>query len=279
MISLVIGISCDTEQSPDVAYIEIPAMNVVTNSSQGAPTSALTTLWIEQNGQDLGAFLPPCRIPVYAGENQTLRFIPGVDLNGSYSIRNQYEMLETKSKTFSLSSGAVKSIPEALMTFSYKESIDFIVVEDFEDVGLSLQETAKSTVNLTSTNNPSEIQPIPAGNSRSGKVVLPPVNLAEFKSIETYDLPKYGANVWVELDYKTDIPLTVGIVANELLQSVQAPVVTLFPTAEWNKIYINLVSEVSAYPNSGDYNLFIGAVNTSDTDTAHVYFDNFKLLY
>ena len=66
--------------------------------------------------------------------------------------------------------------------------------------------------------------------------------------------------------------------ANEILQSTKTPVVTLFPNEEWNKVYINLVTEVSGYPNALDYNLFFGSINATD-DTATVLIDNIKLLY
>jgi len=82
----------------------------------------------------------------------------------------------------------------------------------------------------------------------------------------------------MEIDYKTDVALTFGIFANEPLQSVQAPVVTLFPNDQWNKVYINLVTEVSAYPAAQDYHLFFGSINTSQ-DTTTTYIDNIKLLY
>jgi hypothetical protein len=82
----------------------------------------------------------------------------------------------------------------------------------------------------------------------------------------------------MEINYKTDVALTFGVYANQQLQSIQAPVVTLFPNEEWNKVYINLVTEVSGYPNAIDYNLFFGSINTSQ-DTTTTYIDNIKLLY
>ena len=50
----------------------------------------------------------------------------------------------------------------------------------------------------------------------------------------------------MEIDYKTDVALTFGIFANEPLQSIQAGGY-LFPNDQWNKVYINLVTEVSAF--------------------------------
>lgn len=272
--------SCDNEPAPEVAYLSIPELSITTNADQGASSANLTTIWVEQNGQELGAFLPPCKVPVLSGEAQTFKFIPGINLNGTYSLRNQYEMLNTVSKTLDLAPGSTTSIAPNLLKFSYKENISLNVVEDFEDIGLSLIETPKNSVVLERTTNLNELFIIPGeANTKGGKWQIPPMNIAEYKSISTFEFPKYGANVWLELDYLTDVALTLGVFANEPLQTIQAPVVTLYPNNEWNKVYINLVSEVSAYPNAGDYHLFIGAINNSDSDTARVLFDNFKVLF
>ena len=273
-------VSCDSEPAPEVGYLIIPELGTTTTNAQGSPSSQLTTIWVEQNGQQLGAFIPPCKVPVYAGDNQNFRLIPGINLNGTYSLRNQYEMLEPITRTYNIQSFEEKSVANDVLNFQYKSDIDFIVLEDFDGIGLNFQATPKSDTSLARTSDPDELLSI-AGvtNPQSGKVVLPPNTLAEFKTLQSFELPKFGANVWMELDYQTDIALTVGIFANRPLQSQQAPVVTLFPNEEWNKVYINLVSEVSGFPDAQDYHLFFGAVNASDTDTAVILLDNIKLLY
>ena len=137
----------------------------------------------------------------------------------------------------------------------------------------------KSDTNLLIVNEPEEVFSYPGEMpNKSGKIVMKPMSRAEFKTLQAFELPQFGANVWLEVNYKTDIPLTFGVVANEQLQSIQAPVVTLFANDDWKKAYINLVTEVSGYPNAGDYNLFFGALNTTG-DSATIYIDNIKLLY
>ena len=50
------------------------------------------------------------------------------------------------------------------------------------------------------------------------------------------------------------------------------------PNNDWKKIYINLVTEVSAYPSATDYKIFIATLNTSST-TKELWIDNLKLIY
>lgn len=279
LCSLLFLTTCENEPAPAVAYLEVTELLVAAKSDEGTSSSKLNTIWVEQNGQQIGAFSPPCRIPVYAGENQTLRFIPGISLNGVYSQRNQYEMLKPIEKSWTLEEASTRVISPEVLTFEYNPIYSLMVIEDFDGIGLNYNKTIQSDTSLLITSDTSEVFSHPGElPNKSGKFVLPPVSLGEFKTLQAFVLPKYGANVWLEVNYKTDVALTFGITANEILQSAKTPVVTLFPNEEWNKVYINLVTEVSGYPNALDYNLFFGSINTTD-DTATVLIDNIKLLY
>lgn len=269
--------SCDQSPSPEVAYLNIKEMALSNSAAGGMPTSKFQTLWVEQNGKQLGAFTPPCTIPVYSGDQNTFRFIPGIALNGSSYLFNQYEMVAPIVVNKELQVGEDWQINK--LEFNYKENIYLFVVEDFEDVGLNFIPTQNSDTMLLRTSDPLErLEIANMNNSKSGKVALQPVSKAEFKSIQAFDLPKFGANVWLELDYKTSTPLTLGIYSNEPLQSLQTPVVTLYANDEWNKVYLNLVSEVSGHPDAVNYNLFFGAINSTDS-TVEFFIDNLKLLY
>ena len=271
--------SCDTTPAPEVAYLQIDTLQVNANGTQGTSSSELTTFWVEQNGQQIGAFTPPSLVPVLAGENQSIRIIPGININGSFSQRNQYEILSPRTFNFTLNQGDTRTLSPAATTFSYNTNYTIEVIEDFDAVGLNYLRSDKSDTNLLITSDPSEVFIHPGETpNKSGKIVMRPISRAEFKTLQSFELPQFAANVWMEINYKTDIPLTFGVVANEQLQSIQAPVVTLFANEEWNKVYINLVTEVSGYPNAVDYNLFFGAINTTE-DTATIFVDNIKLLY
>jgi hypothetical protein len=271
--------ACDTQKASEIAYLEISALAVAPKADEGTASSKLNTLWIEQDGEQIGAFSPPCTIPVFARENTNFRFIPGIMLNGVYSYRNQYEMLKPKQVTWDLAAETTKTVPVSTTTFEYNGAYSLDVLEDFDGVGLNFAATLKSDTTLVLVDDQTEAFQFPGETpNKSGKYVLPPSTRGEFKTLQAFELPKFGTNVWMELNYKTNVNLTVGIFANEPLQSVQSPVVTLFPNEEWNKVYINLVTEVSGFPNAIDYNIFFGSINTS-SDTATVWIDNIKLLY
>ena len=270
---------CDVQPAAEVAYLEVNALSVSTTADQGTSSSKLNTLWVEQNGQQLGAFIPPCRIPLLAGNGQEIRLIPGISINGSYNQRNQYEMLNAKSFNWDLEAFSTRTLGNSGSTFSYNPTYTLRVIEDFDGVGLNFSRAVQSdTTIIIVGDEEGAFQFIGESPNKSGKVVMLPASRAEFRTPEAFELPQQGANVWLEVNYKTDVPLTFGVIANETLQSIQAPVVTLFANEDWNKVYLNLVTEVSGYPGAGDFNLFFGAINNTE-DTANIFIDNIKLLY
>lgn len=270
---------CDVQRAAEVAYLEVNELSVSTTSDQGTSSSKLNTLWVEQNGQQLGAFMPPCRIPLLAGNDQEIRLIPGISINGSYNQRNQYEMLNAKSFNWDLEAFSTRTLGNSGSTFSYNSTYTLRVIEDFDGVGLNFSRAVQSdTTIIIVGDEQGAFEFIGENPNKSGKVVMQPASRAEFRTPEAFELPQQGANVWLEVNYKTDVPLTFGVIANETLQSIQAPVVTLFANEDWNKVYLNLVTEVSGYPSAGDFNLFFGAINNTG-DTANIFIDNIKLLY
>lgn len=270
---------CDTTTAPEVAYITVDTLVVSAVGNQGTSSSKINTFWVEQNGAQIGAFIPPCEVPVLAGDNQEIRIIPGVSINGSYAQRNQYEMLNAKTFNWDLPAYSKRALSQNQSTFTYSNTPTINVIEDFDGVGLNFDRAQQSdtTLQVVGDDKGSYQHPGETPN-KSGKITMAPTTIAEFRTPQAFVLPQAGANVWLEVNYKTDVPLTFGVIANEQFQSLQAPVVTLFPNDEWNKVYLNLVTEVSGYPNAGDFNLFFGAINTTD-DTALVFVDNLKLLY
>jgi len=270
---------CDVQPAAEVAYLEVNELSVSTTSDQGTSSSKLNTLWVEQNGQQLGAFMPPCRIPLLAGNDQEIRLIPGISINGSYNQRNQYEMLNAKSFNWDLEAFSTRTLGNSGSTFSYNSTYTLRVIEDFDGVGLNFSRAVQSDTTIIIVGDEQGAFEFTGENpNKSGKVVMLPASRAEFRTPEAFELPQQGANVWLEVNYKTDVPLTFGVIANETLQSIQAPVVTLFANEDWNKVYLNLVTEVSGYPGAGDFNLFFGAINNTE-DTANIFIDNIKLLY
>jgi hypothetical protein len=94
-----------------------------------------------------------------------------------------------------------------------------------------------------------------------------------------YDLPGGGKNVYLEFNYKSTMPFSIGVIANQPGQTTQQPTVTFRDKKTWSKAYVNLVTEVSGFPNATDFNLYLGAVRTRPDMADTLWVDNLKLVY
>jgi hypothetical protein len=286
---LVIGFqSCDRRSTIPV-YLRIDDFRIQTNfNTEGTASSKITTVWIALNDKDIGAYELPIVAPIIANGPGKISIIPGINLNGQLALRNQYEFYEPFEQNYDLIPGTevhIKSGSNDFPITGYNdERVSRIInLETFEGAGVNFEPTNLSDTSLFRTEDENEIFK-EAGlnelNERSGKVVVPRGNsLAEFQSINSYDLPKNSANVYLEVNYKCEVPVLFGVIVDEGLQVTKAPVVTVLPRDEWNKIYINLVTEVSAYPNALDYKIFFGAINTDQNSTKTFFLDNLKIVY
>jgi hypothetical protein len=267
------------------AFITIDRINLITDySKHGTRSEHFINAFIEINGQIHGTYELPVTFPVLASGPTKITVIPGVHQNGISALPTPYPFVELYEETVNLVPGKVhylNAANDSLPFTTYKERATVIILEDFDGIGLSLVRSARADTGIFRTTNPDLIFPPPPGeaNIASGKVVMPArASVFEVITNNSYSLPRQNASVYIEINYKTDMPLVTGIIANLITQPIQAPVVTLNPLNRWNKAYINLNSEVSAYP-AIDYRIFFGALKTDDEPDLEIFVDNIKLVF
>ncbi|NVK03224.1 MAG: hypothetical protein HWD92_00315 [Flavobacteriia bacterium] len=288
-VSVLFG--CDREPATVPSYLHIDEMNVSTNYVEhGTASSNITTAWVEIDGDMIGVFELPAVVPVAKSGQHELKLYPGINLNGIQSLRNIYEFYQPYEEVMTFvenedvwPDAANDSVPT--VTYSPQSFYTYRPIEDFEDISLAFEISNRADTGLSRTTDPNLVFNDPELNensTQSGYVRLPDEDfLFEVISVEEFtDLPKGGANVYLEMNYKIDAVATVGVFRRIPGQVDQVPVVGLFPTdGEWKKIYINLVTEVSAVPNAEGFRIFIGAVNVEGNGEMDMLFDNIKLVY
>jgi hypothetical protein len=91
--------------------------------------------------------------------------------------------------------------------------------------------------------------------------------------------PLSTAAVYLEMNYKTDVPLAVGIRGTSVLspQGTKVYKITLFPNKEWNKTYISLTEEVKGMLMT-DYQVIFRSLMPDSLTTATILLDNVKLI-
>jgi hypothetical protein len=88
-----------------------------------------------------------------------------------------------------------------------------------------------------------------------------------------YYLPAGGVPIYLELNYKCNQHIQIGVIGGN---TDERPAITLNPTDDWNKIYIQLTSVVSAQPTYSGYQVYIKA--TKEVETPEIFIDNVKLI-
>lgn len=282
--------SCAKDPAIVPAYLHIDAMKVNANfATQGTSSSRITTAWVEVDGEYIGVFELPAVVPVAAEGSHTITLTPGINLNGIQSLRNIYEFYTEYNEIFNFEANKdywpnASDDSVAVVNYSPRTFYTYNNLEDFEDNTLTFERSSRSDTSLIRLTDSQYLAVDPLINEPNkgvGYAYLADKDLLfEVVSVEEFkNLPKAGANVYIEMNYKVDAVVTVGVYRNAEGQINQVPVVSLYPNDEWQKVYINLVTEISAYPNAEGFRLFIGGVNLEGNGPKELFFDNIKLVY
>jgi hypothetical protein len=164
---------------------------------------------------------------------------------------------------------------------TYNSNTVFSWVEDFENSSFSLDSTSRSNVKPVRTNDESKVFKYPGETSHYSALVEFTGDSTVFECVShsSYELPQDGTEVFLELNYKTNTPLTIGVFGRTSTQTIQEPIFVLNANTAWNKIYINLTPTVTNLSSSYDFRIYFSAVKTSDIDKAEILLDNIKLLH
>jgi len=255
------------------SYIYIPQYSFEAMPTDGSSSHNITDAWVFVNGQKIGAFELPATIPILASGECDIIIFPGIKLNGTGATRAVYTFYTRYEAKHTLYKDSVITIQP---TATYVDNLMFDFIEDFESVGIVFDKTPRSDTILMKTDNPLHV----FEGLYSGHIVIEGNrDFAEFKSISSYNLPKYGGFSFVEIDCKSTCPFYIGIYANDITFATQHPIVVITPSDNWKKIYVNLTPTVSRLQNSLDFDIFIAAQLEEGVQKGEIWIDNVKLVY
>jgi len=270
--------SCKQEDlKPGIpSYIQVDTMTFSTvYVDQGTSRQKITDVWVYADDQTIGAFEMPSSVPILKNGTGKLRLDAGIKLNGIASTRIPNPFF----KPFIIEE--FDYVPDSVVIANhgveYWETVVFVWKEDFEGISISIDTTSKSTATMvyTETGSPETFE-----GGHSGKIVLnSEMDYYEGASFEAFELPTDGSPVFMEMHYKCDVILVVGLFAQNASQIIQEPVIYITPKDYWNKIYINLTSKLQSYDNALDFKIFFGAIYDSSDEEVIVLIDNIKLMY
>jgi len=277
LLSFTLLVSCSLfEDDPlDPAYIHVDTYSVTVKPEQGTARHDITDSWVYLDGSLLGAYEKGTDLPwLDAGGSGEILLFPGIRDNGIRSLPSIYAML--RPDTFQLNFEALK-IDTLRPVYRYFDDAVFLINEGFEfgnflTLDLDLNENTKV---VRSSDEAFE------GNYSAKLQVSGENPVLEVASEFVYTGLPNGRPVYLELHYKNDHTFSVGLLGERL---EAAPTrfykLTLRPTDEWKKVYINFQEEITFTDFQG-YRLLFGIQKDEShpTDTATVYLDNIKFLH
>lgn len=283
-VSVLFFQACSDPKAAIPSYLHISTFEFTTDlSTEGSASHDIPDVHVYINGKLMGIYELPLTLPVLEEGPCNIVLFPGIKENGSRSTRRIMRLYETYETIRVLKPGEIDSI---FPTTQYRNNVEFAWIEDYENgVFTTLASNKNTTLDSITVIDSSHVNAFKDGISRySGKFKIPAQNdmvYFEHASAESFILPRQGRDVYLEVDYKTNVPLQIGIWAQQIQFDEQIPFIVLNPTERWNKIYINLTIETSALDPNTPVRIFYGVFKQQgDTKTSpEVYLDNIKLAY
>lgn len=278
---LLLIFSCSKQRSEiQPAFIEVNSFQLTTTSSQGSDRTKITDAWVYVNDQLLGVFELPAKIPSLLTGLQNVKVYAGIKKNGIANQRAIYPFYTFFNQDVDLVPGSTTEINPNI---TYKSGIN-IWIEDFEDTGIKFdRDTQSDTIMLRNTVDPLE------GNA-SGIIELGASDLY-FKARTNEPLfnrdgfnpgfPKNAQPIYIEMDYKTNIEMNVGIYHNDgsLAVDAQSLWFTATPNTDWNKIYIDITEPVNNVGLAKKFDIYLSCVRTLSSPPTKIEIDNVKVVF
>lgn len=271
----ILQMRCNKEEAIP-AYVHIDTITFSTTySSQGSSSHKILDAWVYIDDQLVGAFELPCTFPVLFPEgNHQIKILPGIKENGISETRIPYPFYERYEQTINLIPGEVTQVNPSTV---YIQSASFTWMEDFEGAVPSICDSLNSDTVIQKIVTPADVFEL----TGSGGIFLSGADKKYLgTSCNTYTLPKAGAAVFLELNYKCNTDFNVGLRGYNSNNTIDIQTISLIlrATNGWNKTYINLTKDIAGTSNSTKFAIFFSMVKNDIAATSYIYLDNVKLI-
>jgi len=269
------------------AYISIQEINLSTSYlEEGSSSSDIIDAWVYLDDKLLGIYeffgsdTMGVMFPVLAEGKHKLEIRPGIKINGISSTRVPYPFYKPIIITdFDFIPGTVHELGE--LNTTYYPGLLFPWMEDFEQPEISIEETSWSDTVMMRTNPANNPDAFLSPNSRFSGVI----NLTSEKdqyaatTYNSFAVQKPGTVIVLEMDFKTNNYLSVGLLIRDAYEVTEVDLVILNHSDEWKKIYINLGSNLSLHPQAIDYKVYFKSGLQEGSNEAKVFIDNLKIVH
>lgn len=253
--------ACDvpSQKTASFSYMQIDEMKL------GGTAGNFTDAWIFLDGQANGVYELPSRIPFVSDETVEVSIQAGIRENGIKSSPRVYPFVENFEISLDLEDGE-----EVLLTpvFNYLENVKIRLDSDFQDLDdFGFDEDGIDSIKIQVTEDGEGLIRLKGGQ------VLEEATLLVYN-----EFPKNGSPIYLEIDYRGNLDLDVGLIGISGGDLFKDYFVSLRSDFEWKKAFINFTDLVIA-SNFNGYQILLGADNSENTQEALIYIDNIKLLH
>ncbi|MEP7266212.1 MAG: hypothetical protein ABI844_01205 [Saprospiraceae bacterium] len=249
----------------DPAFLQVESLQVISAAHQPLRNS-VRDIWVYIDDYYYGTFTPPFSIPVLESGKRNVKLYPGIRYYGILSKPEIYTMMNEFTESVEFKAGQTITLTPA---FSYKSNIIIGFDESFE-LGNSFNNDLDSlpeTKIVRSEANPSE------GNY-SGQVHLTSQNNKIEVSSTAFTVAQ-KKNVFLEMDIKSDINLSVGLSINRTGPFYYF--FTIKPIADWKKIYIPIF-EIIGEETSNSFQLALKSELPVGLSAGSFSIDNIRII-
>jgi len=274
IFTLFLVASCDliNPSEPQPAYLNIDTFRLTTNVDQGTTSSRIRDSWVYVDGQYIGTFELPSRIPVLESGYHKLVVGGGIYENGVSATRSAYPMYLFKTYD-SIYFEPGKTITIDTIDISYINTISFPWLENFDNPSFSISTTSNSLASL----GLEQVNPFEGQGSLIMKVGTND-SILECATTNYINLSE-DDDIFLEMNYKCDGRFYVGLISNNITGLTYNTLILLNPSTNWNKIYLNFTKLVRQNGSANGYKIFFYLQRETEDIENTVYLDNIKLVH
>jgi len=268
------------EQLP--AWIEVNSFTMVDNPllNEGDLNADIQDVWLTIDGERIGTFELPARIPVLKEGTHQVVVAPGIIVSGTSALRDRYLYYDADTFEMELTSDQT-IVLEPVTRYKNSTQLEVLLIEDFED--------GDDRVSSTSASNAPFIRSADANFVKYGEgagvmFLSDTVTNATIRTNGSLQLPQNGS-VFLEVDIFSDYWVQWGAYVNSSVSDQAMDVYLMKATDKtWKKQYIGLqstIDEAYGYYYPENFYLYAKAMYSPDSlpVNGNLIIDNVKVLY
>ena len=274
------------EGVPTFIRVDEAVVDIV-DPMQGSSLHNISDCWLYAQRKEgeksslIGVFEIPFEVPVLSSGKVRVEIEPGIKTSGLDAEREVYTMLNNYYIDTVLTPGSTMKLTPH---YSYRQGVDFIMVESFDQIGTKFEKSDSSTYSF-------DISQDGGIEGYAMKVVIPKDDYSGYFECRTTDVYPISENgvTFLEVSYKSNDLFNFGmfgvVESATATSGVRENVITFYPTdGKWKRTYVKLNYAVTnSNSNCGQFQPFFTAVRVDTISpvgqNTEIMIDNIKLLH